>query len=114
MTRRHALVISVFLALALVAGAFAALRTSGLGARASTVPAVEIAAKTRQLDRFERALRREAQSRPPALPPLVAGAKVPATPPAAVISRRAAASVHVDAHDGEEHEHEHDHEHADD
>jgi hypothetical protein len=96
MNRRHALVISIFLALALVAGAFAALRTNQLGARATTVPAAQIAAKNRQLDRYESALRRQARKRPPAVPalPTASHPAVAAMPPR-VIYRRPPAIVRV-------------------
>jgi hypothetical protein len=113
MTRRHAFVISIFLSLALVAGAFAALRTSRLGARSAALDAAQVAATNRQLDRFEATLRREAQKRPPALPPLpaatarAAATAAPATPATQVIYRRAPAATRVDGHDAE-HEHEHD------
>lgn len=73
MNRRHVAVIALFLALALVAGMFAAVRTTRLGATATaSVPAAQIAAKNRQLDRFEAKLRVAAKKRPPALPALPA------------------------------------------
>jgi predicted lipid-binding transport protein (Tim44 family) len=99
MNRRHALVISIFLALALVAGLLAGLRTTHLGARSSAAPAPQLAAKSRQLDRYEAALRREAQKRPPALPPVPAAAAparhAAAAPPVQTIYRRPPAIVHV-------------------
>jgi hypothetical protein len=108
MNRRHALVISIFLALALLAGSFAALRTTQLGARAATVPPAQLAAKNRQLDRYEAALRREARKRPPALPSLPAKAASPTAAPAPqVIYRRPPAIVQVvHRHHDDEHEHE--------
>jgi hypothetical protein len=101
-------VISIFLALALVAGAFATLRTTSLGARAAAVPAAQIAAKSRQLDRYEAALRREARKRPPTLPPLPAAVRPGTQPtsaaqPQRVIYRRPPAIVRVIHH---QHEHE--------
>lgn len=92
MTRRNATVIALFLALALVAGLFAALRTTQLGARsASSVSPAQIAAKNRQLDRYQAALRREAKKRPPALPtlPAVRTQAVAAAQPRVVYQRPA-------------------------
>ena len=107
MNRRHALVISIFLGLALVAAAFAALRTTHLGARATAVTPAQIAAKNRQLDRYEAVLRREARKQPPSLPALpTAAAQAPvAAPPQQVIYRRPAALVRV-VHWGHDDEHE--------
>jgi hypothetical protein len=97
MNRRHAVAISLFLALALVAGTFAALRTAGLGAHAS---AAQVAAKSRQLDRFEARLAREAKRRPPALP---AAAPAAAQPPR-VVYQRPAPIVRVEHRGDDEHD----------
>jgi hypothetical protein len=112
MNRRHAAVIALFLALALVAGAFAALRTTTLGARSQAVPAAQIAAKSRQLDRFEARLARAAKRRPPALP---AAAPVAAQAPRVVYERPAPIVRVLHRHGGEgEGEHEHESEGFDD
>jgi hypothetical protein len=69
MARRHALFISLVVAAALVAGVFAALRTTELGASAAT-PALsdaQISARDRQLDRIQTRLDRQARKRPPRL-----------------------------------------------
>jgi hypothetical protein len=59
----HIFVIAVVLAVAAVAGAFAASRTTHLGAATHTqVSARQLAARNRQLDRIERALLGQAQS----------------------------------------------------
>jgi hypothetical protein len=62
MRRIHTSVIAVVLAVAAVAGMFAVSRTTQLGAAARTgVPAAQIAARNRQLDKIERALLAEAK-----------------------------------------------------
>ena len=106
MNRRHAAVIALFLATALVAGAFAALRTTSLGTRAQAVPAAQVAAKSRQLDRYEARLAREAKRRPPALP---AAAPVAAQAPR-VVYQRPAPIVRVLHRQGGDNEHENEHE----
>jgi len=63
MRRIHIFVIAVVLAVAAVAGAFAASRTTQLGAATHTqVSPRQLAARNRQLDRIERALLAQAQS----------------------------------------------------
>jgi hypothetical protein len=65
MRRIHTSVIAVVLAVAAVAGVFALSRTTQLGAAAHTqVPAAQIAARNRQLDKIERALLAQAQGAP--------------------------------------------------
>jgi hypothetical protein len=106
MRRRHALVLSLALALAVVAGTFAATRTATLGARASDA---QIAERAARLDRFEASLRQAAADRPPALPPLRSAAAPSASGrPRVVYVRPAPVPVLAeDAHD-DEHEHESD------
>ncbi|HET7045437.1 MAG TPA: hypothetical protein VFI37_11355 [Gaiellaceae bacterium] len=102
MNRRHATIISVFLALALVLGVAAVLRSSGDGAGAA--PIGELAARNAQLDRYEAQLRTAANARPPALP---VAAAVAAREPQRVVYVRAPQAVrpeHAD-HDGEERDH---------
>ena len=72
MARKHVFFLSLALAAALVAGVFAALRTTELGASAAT-PAVsdaQIAAHDGRLDRFAKQIDRQARKRPPQLPAL--------------------------------------------
>ena len=65
MRRIHTFVIALVLAVAAVAGLFAVSHTTQLGAAArAQVPAGQIAARSRQLDRIERALLAEAQRTP--------------------------------------------------
>ena len=122
MNRRHATVIALFLALALAAGLFAALRTTQLGAASSTpkVSAAQIAQRNRQLDAIEAKLRTQAKQKPPSLPAVPAlqpKASVPAAaaqPPRVIYVRPAPVVQTVSRHgeseheDGYEHESEHD------
>jgi hypothetical protein len=111
MKRTHALIVAIVVAFATIAGTFAALRTTQLGANAnasSHVSAAQIAKQNLALDRAERTLLAELHKRPPALPPLPVASR-PATAPAAaapqtVIYHRPPAIVHVVHRHGGEHE----------
>lgn len=90
MNRRHGLFIAFAIGLAAIAGTYAALQTTDLGAQAATVSEKEIAAADVRLDKQEAALRRAARKRPPRLPRLpekasarAAAAAAPASAPAA-------------------------------
>jgi hypothetical protein len=74
MDRRHGLFIAVAIGLAAIAGTYAALQTTDLGAQAATSSEKEIAAADVRLDEQEAALRRAARKRPPKLPKLPARA----------------------------------------
>jgi hypothetical protein len=71
--RTHVLAVSLLLAVAVVAGGFAAFKTVGLG---STSPAAAagsagtVAAKDAELDRLEESIQTALERRPPSLPPL--------------------------------------------
>jgi len=80
MGRAHALVLSLAIGVAAVAGTIAATRTVTLGARAADT---QVAARSARLDRFEASLRRAAADRPPALPPLRSAADATAPPTSA-------------------------------
>jgi len=106
MKRIHAIIIALALAVAVVAGTFAAMRSAQLGAASSATPRVtssEVARQTHALNRAEAALRAQLRRRPPA----VRG--VPARPAVAqtVIYHRAPTIVHVvhrhGGDDGSEH-----------
>ena len=74
MQKIHALLIALAVGFAVVAGAFAAFRTTQLGPSSSQqISPALLAAQNRALDRTEAALRRSARTRPPKLP------KVPTT-----------------------------------
>jgi len=101
MKRINALILALALGIAVVAGTFAALRTSQLGRATSAVPratAAQIARQNRALSRAEAALRAELRRRPPALAPTSAAAPAPAQ---TVIYRRPPAIVHVVHRHGE-------------
>jgi hypothetical protein len=116
MKRTHAFAVAIAVAFAAIAGTFAALRTTQLGAnaRATThVGAAQIAKQNLALDRAERALLAELRKKPPALPPLPAASHpshvtAAAAAPQTVIYHRAPPIVHVihrhggeqDGHDG--------------
>ena len=106
MKRTHAVLISLALAVAVVAGGFAALRSQRL-AQSSTphVASAQYARQVRALDRAEAALRAELRKRPPAIPALPAAAPaVPAAAPPTIVYRRQAPIVHVVHRHGGEHE----------
>ena len=114
MKRRHALIVAVAVAFAAIAGTFAALRTTQLGAnatRGARVGSAQIAKQNHALDRAERTLLAELSKKPPALRPLPAAAIPTAAPavaaaaPRTVVYRRPPAIVHViHRHGGQEHE----------
>lgn len=73
MARKHTLLISLAIAGALVAGVFAAVRTTGLGASTSAATQVsdrQLRARDHQLDRIARRIKAQSRKRPPKLPEL--------------------------------------------
>ena len=99
MRRIHTFVVAVVLAVAAVAGLFAVSRTTQLGAATRTqVPARQLAARNRQLDRIERALLAQARRSPHAA--TQAAAQAP------TIYVRPKPIVRVVRHAGGEHENE--------
>jgi hypothetical protein len=99
MRRPHALVLSLAIGVAAVAGTLAATRTATLGARASDA---QVAARTARLDRFEASLRRAAADRPPALPPLRTATVQPSAAPRLVFVRPAPVPVVSHGEQGED------------
>ncbi len=75
MKRRHALLTSLLLGLAVVAGALALTRTLALGQQ-SGVSDAQIAQRSAQLDRAAAQVSRLRAQRPPAVPPLPAARQV--------------------------------------
>jgi hypothetical protein len=74
MTRLQALLIALSVAFAIVAGTYAAMQTTRLGAGATPhVSATVIARQQRALDRTAVALHNALRRKPPALPPLRRG-----------------------------------------
>lgn len=105
MKRTQALIIALALAVAVVAGMFAALRTTQLGAAATPhVTSTQIARQNRALDRAEAALRAELRHKPPAISTLHQAPGAPAAQ--TVIYHRPPPIVHVIHRTGGEHEHE--------
>lgn len=73
MARKHAVLISLAVACALVAGVFAAVRTTELGASASAGTGLSdrlLTTRDRELNRIAKRIRAHARKRPPALPEL--------------------------------------------
>jgi hypothetical protein len=68
MSRTHAILISLLLGVAVVLGAFAAVRTTTVSAEPSSASAESIAVRQQRLDNVEAQLRRSLARRPPALP----------------------------------------------
>ena len=95
MKTAHALVLALAVGSAAVAGTYAALRTTQLGAAAVQAPQVSpaaIARRSRALDRAEVALRAQLRRRPPALPRVPkAQPPVPGVAPAAPVAAPAPA-----------------------
>jgi hypothetical protein len=109
MSRKHALLVSLLLGLAAVAGLVAGLRTVGRASQAAGASRVSTAAIVRRqgtLDRLEASLRRSLAQRPPKLPPLPSGAApaaaVPVRAPQVLYVRPKPIVVHV--HRSGEHE----------
>lgn len=100
MNRKHGLFIAVAIGLAAIAGTYAALQTTDLGAQAATVSQQEIAAADVQLDKQDAALRRAAKKRPPRLPKLPAKASAQAAAPTATAAPAAPAAAPASAPSG--------------
>jgi hypothetical protein len=89
MTRTSALLVSLAIGVAAIFGVFAVSRTLSLGSHAQSATAAQVAAKTRQLARYEASLRKALAQKPPALPPAATGATaVPAAQPIRVVYHR--------------------------
>ena len=77
MHKAHAAIIALALGVAAVAGTFAALETTSLGAQAASGSGGgQLAVRKAKLDRAERKLNRAVKRRPPALPPIPAAASL--------------------------------------
>ena len=100
MKRRHALLTSLLLGLAVVAGALALTRTMALGQHASAGDA-QIARRAAQLDRAEAQVRRLRAERPPALP---AAAPAAQSATRVVVVRASQSHGEPYEHEGDEHE----------
>ena len=98
MSKAHAVLISLLLAAAVVFGAFAAVRTTSLGAEQSSASGENIAARQLRLDNVEAQLRHALAQRPPALP-ATSSASTRITPRVTYVrSPSAVSSVAYDEH----------------
>ena len=72
MNRRHALIVSLLLAVSVAAGVFAVVRPTAGGAtsQATRVSGAQIAARQHKLDTWEKSLHKALAARPPKLPAL--------------------------------------------
>jgi hypothetical protein len=108
MKRIHGLFIALTLGVAAVAGTFAALETTSLGAQAATLSDGQIAAREQKLDRAEKEIRRAAERRPPALPTLPSGGSqasfADAPPPQPTTSDSSSSHDRADDDHGRHHE----------
>jgi hypothetical protein len=119
MPRRHALIISLFLGLAALAGTIAATRTAQLGSPAAASAGGSSAAlqrRTQLLDRQEAALHRALAKRPPKLPrvPTFAAQRAAATPRVRFVRPAPVVVVTHGSHGDEGEQGEHEHEGSDD
>ena len=101
MTRARALIFSIAVAAAAVAGVFAIGHSLALGAEARTTSNAQVARRTAQLDRYRDSLAAALSRKPPPLPPIPAATTVAAAPPVQVVYRRAAAPSGRLGDDGE-------------
>jgi hypothetical protein len=113
MNRSRALILSLGVGVAAVAGVFAATSTISLGSEAKASTDKQVAQRTAQLDRYEASLQKALAKEPPRLPAMQTGtaaaAGVQTTLPARVVYRRAApVVVGQTAGSDEEYEHEDD------
>jgi hypothetical protein len=117
MKRIHGLFIALTLGVAAVAGTFAALETTSLGAQAATLSDGQIEAREQKLDRAEKEIRRAADRRPPALPTLPSRGSqallADAPPPQPTTSDSSSSHDRADDH-GRHHEGDDDHDDRDD
>ncbi len=112
MPRKHALVVAVALAIAIVLGGFAAMRSAALSSSAQTTSTASITQRAHRLDRAERQLKAALARKPPALPAISShsssqgrATRVEYVRPAPIVITRPSASREHEAGDdhGERH-----------
>lgn len=108
MNRPRALLVSLAVAAAAIAGVFALTSTVSLGSQARASTDADVAQRSAQLDRYEASLRKALAQKPPRLPPLpttsaASSAGVPSTAPARVVYQRPPPVV-VGSRSGSDHE----------
>jgi hypothetical protein len=84
MNRTRALIVSLAVGVAAIAGVFALGHTIALGNQAQAKTDRQVAQRTAQLDRYEASLRRALAQKPPKLPPVPAAGSTTAPSPSAV------------------------------
>jgi len=116
MNRTRALLLSLAVGLAAIAGVFAVGNTVSLGSQSRSTTDSQVAQRAAQLDRYEASLRKALAQKPPALPALpkasTAGAPLQAAtpvrvvyhrpPPIVLTTSRTGASEHEDDDEGAE------------
>ncbi len=108
MNRPRALLVSLAVAAAALAGVFALTSTVSLGSQAHASTDAQVAQRSAQLDRYEASLRKALAEKPPLLPALpttsvASSAGVPSTAPARVVYQRPPPVV-VGSRSGSDHE----------
>jgi hypothetical protein len=116
MNRTRALIVSLAVGVAAIAGVFALGHTVALGNQASAKTDSQVAQRTAQLNRYEASLRRALAQKPPKLPAVPAAASsaapsqsavataAPSAPPVRVVYHRPPPVVIVKHRAGGEHE----------
>ena len=116
MNRTRALIVSLAVGVAAIAGVFALSHTVALGNQAQAKTDRLVAQRTAQLDRYEASLRRALAQKPTKLPPVPAagstsapsqsavGAAAPSAPAVRVVYHRPPPIIVVKHHAGGEHE----------
>jgi hypothetical protein len=98
----HVALIAGLIALAALAGTFAAARTTSLGAAGRNASPALMAKRTRQLDAYAAALNRALKQKPPALPAVPTTARGPQGSPAVIYRRPAPIVVVKHTHHGDD------------
>jgi hypothetical protein len=113
MNRSRALIVSLAVAVAAIAGVFALTSTVSLGSKARATTDKQVAARTAQLDRYEASLRKALALKPPKLPAVPAAAQssasVQSAAPTRVVYHRPPPVVVVKHRAGSENEAEYEH-----
>lgn len=117
MNRTRALLLSLAVGVAAIAGVFALTQTVSLSSQSRAATDRQVAQRTAQLNRYEASLRKALAQKPPALPPLPqssGAAPLQAAAPVRVVYHRPPPIVVTKHRAGGEHEYEHEGVEADD
>jgi hypothetical protein len=110
MNRARALIVSLAVGLAAIAGVFAVAHTVSLGNQSHASTNAQVARRTAQLDRYEASLRKALAQKPPSLPPLpttTAATNLQSAAPVRVVYHRPPPIVITTKRTGGEHDGEH-------